>query len=133
MFTLLLSAILAIGMFLYPDADSRHVAQNAELEAIAAELDLALDNFWALLDDQELDLFVAGVRHAARARLLLELRLGDNIDNVGLSAATIDPQELRLRLIARRASDLSAAYGRELWRQDYDDLNRPGFVGDSNY
>ena len=97
------------------------VSGRHELQIIMDELDLALNSFFSLLDEQDLDVFVAGVRHAARARLLLEQHLGEDIDDLSSDARQANPEEFQLRLIAKRAAELAGEAGRELWRQDYYD------------
>ena len=115
-----LISLLLIPSF-YQALQSDEASRPQELEIIINELDLALDSFFSLLDEQDLDVFIAGVRHAARARLLLEQHPGEEIDDLSFEAQQADPEEFRLRLIAKRASDLAGDAGRELWRQDYDD------------
>ena len=122
MYSILISLLL-IPSF-YQVAQSDEGPRRQELELIIDELDLALDSFFSLLDEQDLDVFIAGVRHAARARLLLEQHLGANIDNLTIEAQQANPEEFQLRLIAKRASDLAGDAGRELWRQDYDDMQQ---------
>lgn len=116
----ILISLLLISPF-YQVARSDEAPHQQELQIIIVELDLALDSFYALLDEQKLDVFIAGVRHAARARLLLEQHLGEGIDDLSFKARQADPEAFQLRLIAKRASDLAGEAGRELWRQDYDD------------
>ncbi len=105
----------------YHSAEPGEYPKGTEIEIIIDELDLALDSFFALLDEQDLDVFVAGVRHAARARLLLEQHLGEGVDDLSAEAHQSNPEVFQLRLIAKRASDLAGDAGRELWRQDHDD------------
>ena len=63
----ILLSLLLIPSF-YQAIQSDEAPGRQELEIIINELDLALDNFFSLLGEQDLDVFVAGVRHAARAR-----------------------------------------------------------------
>lgn len=94
---------------------------DQKLRDIITELDLTLDNFFALQQEEDLDLFIAGVRHAARARLLLEQLLGDQIENLNVQTDSETTARKELQLIALRVQDLSGALGKELWRQDFED------------
>ncbi len=75
-------------------------------------------HFFDYIENHELESYVAGIRHASRARLLLEQYLGEDIDNFSRQ----DAEELNysLRLIAKRVDDLSGEAGRELWRDPRD-------------
>ena len=116
----ILISLLLIPSF-YQAVQSDEAPGPLEIEIIIDELDLALDNFFSLLDEQDLDVYVAGVRHAARARLLLEQHLGEEIDDLSWEASKENREEFQLHLIARRASDLSGEAGRKIWEKDYDD------------
>ena len=119
MHTLLISLLLIPAFF--HTLQPVETPQSTELEIIIDELDLALDSFFSLLDEEDLDVFISGVRHASRARLLLEQYLGEDIDDLSREAYAADRDEYRLRQIAKRASDLSGDAGREIWRQDFED------------
>lgn len=121
MYPALISLLLVSFCSIIHSAEAQPASQTEELEIIIVELDLTLDNFFALIDDQDLDIFIAGVRHAARARLLLEQLLGEQIDNLNYYTANTSEEEYQLRQIAKRAQELSGNAGRELWRQDHDD------------
>ena len=118
MYSLLISLLIIAANPLVSQYDE--VPSPDELEVIIHELDQTLDHFFLLLDNQSLDTFIAGVRHASRSRLLLEQFLGEDIDDLGYLAAPNEDEQL-LRLIAKRVQDLSGDAGRELWRQDFDD------------
>ena len=119
MFLTLLVCLLGIST---PALSEQHTVDSADkdLEAIVDELDIVLDSFFFLLDEQDLDVFLKGVRHAARARLLLEQYLGEEVDDL-TSRNNNDDLIYELKLIAKRVDDLSAWAGREIWRQDFDD------------
>ncbi len=107
--------LMGLLLFLLPVGHGPDVQPATDdLEQIVVELDLTLDHFFDLLDAQDLETYIAGVRHAARARLLLEQYLGEEIDNFAYDV--VDQQTYRLRLIASRARALSNEAGRELWR-----------------
>jgi|GEM_PF-5500961 len=118
MYSLLISLLMVTANPIISPRDE--VPPPDDLEVIIHELDQTLDHFFLLLDNQSLDTFIAGVRHASRARLLLEQFLGEDIDNLGHLSAPNEQEQL-LRSIAKRAQDLSGDAGRELWRQDFDD------------
>ena len=118
MYSLLISLLIITANPLISQDDE--APPPDDLEVIIHELDQTLDHFFLLLDDQSLDTFIAGVKHASRARLLLEQFLGEEIDDLGHLSAPSEQEKL-LRLIAKRAQDLSGDAGRELWRQDFDD------------
>ena len=112
-----------IGLFLLVPLASKgptcsEPLNNTDLQSVIVELDQTLDNFFALQLKGDLELFVAGVRHAARARLLLEQMLGEDIDQLGMDES--GDTDYRLRLIAKRVQDLSGNAGKELWIQDVD-------------
>lgn len=117
MVSFLIGLFLIMPSFSLAQSDS---VEDEELYAIIEELELTLDNFFALQQEEDLDLFIAGVRHAARARLLLEQLLGEDIDQTGSRAST-PAEDYNLKLIARRVQDLSGELGKELWRQDFED------------
>ena len=116
MYAILLSLLLIPTCYDVPPA----MAQPQDMDAIITELDLTLDHFFLLLDDESLDTFIAGVRHASRAGLLLEQKLGEKLDDLNFDSSATE-QEYVLKLIAKRVKDLSGEAGRELWRQDYED------------
>ena len=120
-FYLPLPGLLLAWSFCLPFS-SDAFGQGTELDSIIEELDLALDKFWTPQDDHDLDVFIAGVRHAARARLLLEQLLGEDIDDLSRESLPANSVAYRLRLIAKRAAELSGDVARELWRRDHDDL-----------
>ena len=116
MYSILIGLFLIPSFLQVPQSDN----QDPELAVIIDELDQALDSFFSLLDEQDLDVFISGVNHAARARLLLEQYLGEEIDDLSLEAQHVNPKEFQLRLIAKRASELTGDAGKELWILDYD-------------
>lgn len=54
---------------------------NPLVDSGIREIEMALDEYYLLVDDRDLELFVSAVTHAARGRLLLEQFLGENTDN----------------------------------------------------
>ncbi|MEM8484524.1 MAG: hypothetical protein AAF564_03195 [Bacteroidota bacterium] len=109
-----MTKFLVVFLLFFGAADVQTAPADDELQEIIVELDLTLDYFFELLDGQDLETYIAGVRHAARARLLLEQYLGEYIDNYAYNEP--DRQTYRLRLMASRAQALSDEAGRELWR-----------------
>ena len=122
----MLSTLLVCLLGLAASAFSEHTVvdpPDKELEVIISELDIVLDCFYFLLDEQDLDVFITGVRHAARARLLLEQYLGEGVNDLARETNG-DDGTYHLKLIAKRVEDLSGWAGREIWRQDFDDKQR---------
>lgn len=99
---------------------SAYAPTEEEIRKVIVELDLSLDAFFELLDNDDIRLLAAGIRHAARARVLLEGMLGDNIDIVSRELLMDDPDTYHLRMTARLSADLAGDIGIELWIKDLD-------------
>ena len=95
------------------------VVQADLLREAIAEVDLALDAYFALIDDDRLALFVEAVSHAARGRVLLERYLGET--DVGWTYALAQEDDFRgeVATIALYAGKFTGAEAQEMWRRDY--------------
>lgn len=99
---------------------SEEALAESELVAHALEeIDLSLDAYFQLIDEEDLLLFVTAVNHAARGRLLLEQYLGEDMDNVSTELLQEDYLRFELAAIARHAKQFSGEEAREMWRRDH--------------
>ncbi len=117
LFGLMAVAIEAQAQHHPADAD---VAQSELVAQALDEIDLSLNAYFQLIDEEDLLLFVTAVSHAARGRLLLEQYLGDDVD-AHYSSKSDSTYGLRhsLQDIARYAKKFTGEEAREMWRRDH--------------
>ena len=95
------------------------LSESALVANALQEIDLSLDAYFQLIDDEDLLLFVTAVSHAARGRLLLEQYLGEDVDSLSSKLLVKDPIRFDLVLVAKYAKLFTGEEAREMWRRDH--------------